>query len=54
MSTLTRKVLELEKRAADAGDSLAFTPNLPHGTVCIETGTLLDIFTPMREDFISK
>ncbi|MBQ7576908.1 MAG: cupin domain-containing protein [Synergistaceae bacterium] len=37
-----------------AGDSLAFTPNLPHGTVCIETGTLLDIFTPMREDFISK
>ena len=35
-----------------AGDSIAFPPNVPHGTVCIETGTLLDVFAPMREDFI--
>ncbi|MBQ7560245.1 MAG: cupin domain-containing protein [Synergistaceae bacterium] len=35
-----------------AGDSLAFEPNLPHGTLCLEAGTLLDIFTPMREDFL--
>ena len=35
-----------------AGDSIAFPPNVPHGTVCIEAGTLLDVFAPMREDFI--
>ena len=34
------------------GDTLAFPPNVPHGTLCLEVGTLLDIFTPMREDFI--
>ena len=34
------------------GDTLAFASNQPHGTLCLEAGTLLDIFTPMREDFI--
>jgi quercetin dioxygenase-like cupin family protein len=34
------------------GDTLAFPPDIPHGTLCLEAGTLLDIFTPMREDFI--
>ena len=34
------------------GDTLAFPPNVPHGTLCLEVGTLLDIFTPMREDFV--
>jgi len=24
-----------------------------HGCVCLEKGILVDIFTPMREDFIS-
>ncbi|MBE5782495.1 MAG: cupin domain-containing protein [Clostridiales bacterium] len=35
-----------------AGDTIAFPPDILHGTVCLEAGTLLDIFTPMREDFI--
>ena len=34
------------------GDTLAFPSNVPHGTLCLEAGTLLDIFTPMREDFL--
>ena len=34
------------------GDTIAFPSNLPHGTLCLEPGTLLDIFTPMREDFV--
>ena len=34
------------------GDTLAFPSGLPHGTLCLEAGTLLDIFTPMREDFL--
>ena len=27
-------------------------PNVPHGVVCLEAGTLLDVFTPRREDFL--
>lgn len=34
------------------GDTLAFAANEPHGCVCRQPGVLLDIFTPMREDFI--
>lgn len=34
------------------GDTLSFPPDVPHGTVCLEAGTLLDIFAPMREDFV--
>lgn len=35
-----------------AGDSIAFPPEITHGTVCLEAGVLLDIFTPMRKDFL--
>lgn len=35
-----------------AGDTLAFLPNQSHGTLCEEAGVLLDIFAPMREDFL--
>ena len=36
------------------GDTLSFPPDVPHGTRCLEAGTLLDIFTPEREDFLKK
>jgi len=26
--------------------------NLVHGVVCLEKGVLIDVFNPMREDFI--
>lgn len=35
-----------------AGDSLYKQPNIEHGATCIEAGTLLDVFTPHREDFL--
>ncbi|HNW87292.1 MAG TPA: cupin domain-containing protein [Candidatus Limiplasma sp.] len=35
-----------------AGDTLAFAPGEPHGCVCRQAGVLIDVFTPMREDFI--
>ncbi len=35
-----------------AGDSLYKQPHIMHGATCIEAGTLLDIFTPHREDFL--
>lgn len=34
------------------GDSMLKTNNVIHGCVCKKAGILLDIFTPMREDFI--
>jgi len=36
------------------GDTLLFESNVKHGTVCLEKGVLLDIFTPYRKDFIDK
>ena len=35
-----------------AGDSLYKQANIVHGAMCLEAGTLLDVFTPHREDFI--
>ena len=34
------------------GDSLYNAPNCPHFCECIQKGTVLDTFTPMREDFV--
>lgn len=35
-----------------AGDTLAFERGETHGCVCKAAGTLIDIFSPMREDFL--
>ncbi|MEM8918172.1 MAG: cupin domain-containing protein [Pseudomonadota bacterium] len=35
-----------------AGDSVAITPHTDHGITCIEAGSLLDMFNPVREDFL--
>lgn len=37
-----------------AGDSLYIPKNIEHGTKCLESGALLDIFTPQREDFLKN
>ena len=39
--------------AVAAGDSLAFARNETHGCVCTSEGTLIDVFSPQREDFLS-
>lgn len=41
-----------EWKLLQKGDSASFEPDVLHGLKCIEEGTLLDIFTPMREDFL--
>jgi len=43
-----------EKKVLTTGDAFYIPPNIVHGCVCLEEGVLLDIFSPMREDFISK
>ena len=44
--------VEGESVELNPGDSVVVPGNAVHGTKCLEAGTLLDIFTPMREDFI--
>ncbi|MGE4465515.1 cupin domain-containing protein [Sphaerochaeta sp.] len=37
---------------AGPGDSFAFSSNVEHGVTCLEAGTVLDCFSPAREDFL--
>ncbi|PZR25668.1 MAG: cupin domain-containing protein [Citrobacter freundii] len=41
-----------ERKVLKAGDAYYIPPNVLHGCVCLETGVLIDVFSPMREDFI--
>jgi len=47
-----RFTVEGEDVEVGPGDTLAFPSGVLHGTVCLKAGTLLDIFTPMRKDFV--
>lgn len=40
------------KKTLQQGDSFFVAPNLEHGAVALEEGTLIDVFTPAREDFL--
>lgn len=37
----------------EGGDSFYIPPHVMHGAICIETGTLIDVFSPIREDFMN-
>jgi quercetin dioxygenase-like cupin family protein len=41
-----------EKTVIVAGDTYYVPPNVEHGVVALEPGTLIDVFTPQREDFL--
>ncbi|KAB7730958.1 cupin domain-containing protein [Rudanella paleaurantiibacter] len=41
------------KRELKAGDAYYIPPYVMHGAVCLEAGVLVDVFTPMREDFLN-
>lgn len=41
-----------ERKTVRAGDTLLKEDGIEHGCVCKEAGVMLDIFTPMREDFL--
>lgn len=42
-----------EKKILKAGDAFYIPPNVLHGAICMEPGVLIDIFSPMREDFVT-
>lgn len=43
-----------EKKVLNGGDAFYIPPNVMHGAVCLQAGVLIDIFSPMREDFIKQ
>ncbi len=47
-----RFTIDGEDVTVKEGDTIAFPSGIPHGTVCLEKGILVDVFTPMRADFV--
>jgi quercetin dioxygenase-like cupin family protein len=45
-------MIDGEKSIVDAGDGVYIKPNLIHGALCLEAGILIDVFSPIREDFL--
>ena len=43
-----------EDKILETGDSYYVAPNAVHGVRILEDTKLLDIFTPMREDFVKQ
>jgi quercetin dioxygenase-like cupin family protein len=41
-----------ETRILQKGDTFYVPSNVRHGALCQEAGVLIDIFSPMRDDFI--
>ena len=40
------------KQVVTAGDGVYIEPNLLHSAKCLEAGMLIDVFSPVREDFL--
>jgi len=43
-----------EKKIQKAGDCYFLPPDVEHGVVALEDSSLIDVFTPHREDFLKK
>ena len=43
-----------KKEVLKGGDAFYIPPNKLHGCVCLEAGVLIDVFSPMREDFVTS
>ena len=42
-----------EKQVIGYGDGVYVPPHMVHGVLCLEEGVLIDVFSPVREDFLS-
>ncbi len=40
-----------ETKILQAGDGFYTEPDIMHGCICLEAGILIDVFSPIREDF---
>lgn len=44
--------VDRQKKILKKGDVFYIPPNTMHGVLCLEKGELIDVFSPMREDFV--
>ena len=50
-----RYIVAGEERVVSAGDVLYFAPNVEHGATMLEEEVVLvDVFSPVREEFLPK
>lgn len=42
-----------DKKILSGGDGFYISPHIIHGAVCLEEGILIDVFSPIREDFMA-
>jgi quercetin dioxygenase-like cupin family protein len=43
-----------EMQILETGDGYYIEPDISHGVVCLEDGILIDVFSPIRLDFLKK
>ena len=43
-----------EKFHCFVGDSVYISSKIEHGVICLQKGSLLDVFSPCREEFVPK
>lgn len=43
-----------KKQIVETGDGIYIEPEAQHGCTCLEAGTLIDCFSPMRADFLQQ
>lgn len=54
VSGVFRFTIDGESKTVRPGDTMLKQDGVIHGCTCLEAGVLLDIFTPMREDFMNQ
>jgi quercetin dioxygenase-like cupin family protein len=42
-----------ETKILKGGDCFYIPPHVLHGAICLEDGVLIDVFSPIREDFMT-
>ncbi len=45
-------VIDKERHVAEAGDSWCIAGNVPHSAEVVEDSVVLEVFSPVREDFL--
>ena len=41
-----------ETKIMKGGDAFYIPPHVMHGAICLKSGVLIDVFSPIREDFM--
>lgn len=45
-------MIDGKRTVIEEGDGVYMPPNVIHGVTCLEEGILIDVFSPVREDFL--